>query len=80
MLVALVLAATVVPWLTARAKPRTQARTELTAVAVETLEGAPELLVAGALPSRLQTIAQLDAELTRDAAAAARTTGSGAGS
>ena len=78
-LVALALAATVVPWLTARAKPRTQARTELTAVAVETLEGAPELLVAGALPSRLQTIAQLDAELTRDAAAAARTTGLGRG-
>ena len=77
--VALVLAATVVPWVTARPTGRPQAAEELTAAAVETLEGAPELLVNGALPRRLETLARLDAELTRDAAAAARVAGLGRG-
>ena len=79
MLVALLLAATVVPWLTARASGRAQAQAELSAVTVETLDGAPELLVNGALPERLRTLERLDAELTRDAAAAARTQGAGRG-
>ena len=73
------LAATVVPWLTARPTGRPQAAEELTAAAVETLEGAPELLVCGALPRRLETLARLDAELTRDARAAARVAGAGRG-
>ncbi len=77
--VALVLAATVVPWLTARPTGRPQAAEELTAAAVETLEGAPELLVCGALPRRLEAIARLDAELTRDARVAARVAGAGRG-
>jgi thiol reductant ABC exporter CydC subunit len=78
-LVALGLAATVVPWITARAPQRTQAQAELAAVTVETLDGAPELLVGGALPSRLRALERLDTELTRDAAAAARTAGAGRG-
>ena len=77
--VALLLAATVVPWITARPTGRPQADEELTAIAVETLEGAPELLVCGALPRRLDTLAALDAELARDAAAAARVAGAGRG-
>ena len=78
-LVALLLAATVVPWLTARESGRAPAQAQLSAVTVETLDGAPELLVNGALPGRLRTLARLDAELTRDDAAAARTMGTGRG-
>lgn len=77
-LVALVLAATIVPWITARTPAPTQARAELTAVVVETLDGAAELLVNGALPGRLRTLERLDAQLTGDAATAARTAGAGA--
>ncbi|MDA0160427.1 thiol reductant ABC exporter subunit CydC [Solirubrobacter ginsenosidimutans] len=76
-LVALLLAATVVPWLTARESGRAPAQANLSSVTVEMLDGAPELLVNGALPGRLHTLARLDAELTRDDAAAARTMGSG---
>src|SRR4051812_6232644 len=78
-LVALVAAATLVPWLTARETGRPQARAELSALTVETLEGAPELLVNGALPGRLQALGRLDAELTRDARDAARVAGAGRG-
>ena len=79
LLVALLLAATVVPWLTARASGRAQVQAELSAATVEMLDGAPELLVNGALPERLRTLERLDAELTRDAASAARTMGAGRG-
>ena len=48
-LVALLLAATVVPWLTARESGRAQTQAQLSTVTVETLDGAPELLVNGAL-------------------------------
>src|SRR4051794_8814266 len=78
-LVALVAAATLVPWLTARETGRPQARAELSALTVETLEGAPELLVNGALPGRLEALARLDAELTGEARAAARIAGAGRG-
>jgi len=78
-LVALLLAATVVPWLTARESGRAQTQAQLSTVTVETLDGAPELLVNGALDGRLRTLARLDAELTRDDAAAARTMGTGRG-
>ena len=44
-LVALLLAATVVPWLTARESARAPAQAQLSAVTVETLDGAPELPV-----------------------------------
>ena len=57
-LVALLLAATVVPWLTARESGRAQAQAQLSAVTVETLDGAPELLVNGALGGRLRTLAR----------------------
>ena len=58
---------------------RPAARTELTALTVETLDGAAELLVNGALPERLGRWRSSTRELTRDAAAAARTTGVGRG-
>ena len=95
-LVALLLAATVVPWLTARTPTGAgEARGELSAAAVETLDGAAELLVNGALPARLRALERLDAELdarrrrggahggrrarARDAAHRARALGRGAG-
>jgi thiol reductant ABC exporter CydC subunit len=77
--VTLLLATTVVPWVTARPTGRPQAREELSAAAVEAFEGAPELRVNGALPERLRTLERLDAELARDAAAAARAAGAGHG-
>ncbi len=84
LLIALTLAATVVPWLTAWLARRdeagqAEARGQLTAAVVDLLEGAPELLVSGALPERLQQTTALDAELTRGAIAASRTRGTGQG-
>jgi thiol reductant ABC exporter CydC subunit len=83
-LVALALAATVVPWLTGRLARRAEAgraraRGDLTTAVVELLEGAPELLVSGALDRRLAAIAALDARLTRKATAHARIAGTGIG-
>ena len=83
-LVALLLAATVVPWLTGRLARRAEtgrarARGELSAAVVDLLEGAPELLVNGALDRRLATTAALDAQLARKATANARIAGTGQG-
>ena len=84
LLVALVLAATVVPWLTVRRARRTEAnqaaaRGALTAAVVDLVDGADELRVLGALPERLRATAALDADLARGATAAARTAGAGQG-
>jgi thiol reductant ABC exporter CydC subunit len=83
-LIALVLAATVVPWLTGRLARRAEAgraraRGELSMAVVDLLEGAPELLVNGALDRRLATTTALDAQLARKATANARIGGAGQG-
>jgi thiol reductant ABC exporter CydC subunit len=84
LLVALVLATTLLPWLTGRLARRSEsrqatARGELTAAVVDLVEGAPELAANGALPAQLSRARALDAELTRVASAAAGTTGVGQG-
>ncbi len=83
-LAALLLSAMVVPWLTGRLARRAeigraQARGDLSTAVVDLLEGAPELLVNGALDRRLATTAALDAQLTRTASASARISGTGHG-
>jgi thiol reductant ABC exporter CydC subunit len=83
-LVALALAASVVPWLTgvlaARAETRQAAvRAQLTATVVDLVEGAPELAVNGATAAQLSDALAADAELTRIAGAGARTAGIGQG-
>jgi ATP-binding cassette subfamily C protein CydC len=84
LLLALLLAAVAVPWLTgalaARGEVRqASARGLLTAAVVDLLEGAPELVVNGAAPEQLRRALALDAELTQVARAGARTTGVGQG-
>ena len=81
---ALLVAATVVPWLTSVLARRTEAqkapaRGALTASVVDLLEGAPDLVAFGATDTQLGRIAAHDAELTRIAARSARTAGVGAG-
>jgi thiol reductant ABC exporter CydC subunit len=85
LLVALVLAGVAVPWLTARAARRSEARSaasrgELAATIVDLLEGADELVVNGAAGGQLAKAAASDAELARIAAATARTSAAGIGS
>jgi thiol reductant ABC exporter CydC subunit len=82
--VTLVLAATVVPWLTRTLARRSEARQagargELTASVVDLLDGAQELVAFGAVGAQLGKVAATDAELTRVAAASARTAGVGSG-
>jgi len=84
LLVALALAATIVPWLTgvlaARAETRqAAARSRLTAAVVDLVQGAPELAVNGATTAQLSAAGAADAELTQIAAAGARTAGVGQG-
>jgi thiol reductant ABC exporter CydC subunit len=84
LLVALLIAGVLVPWLTgalaARAETRQAAvRGELTASVVDLLEGAPELIVNGAMAVQLGRTLAADAELTRVAGATARTAGIGQG-
>jgi thiol reductant ABC exporter CydC subunit len=84
LLVALLLAGVLVPWLTgalaARAEARqSAARGELTASVVDLLEGGPELLVNGASAAQLGRALQADAEVTSIARAGARTAGIGQG-
>ena len=84
LLVALLLAGVLVPWLTGvlagRAEARqAAARGELSASVVDLLEGAPELLVNGATSVQLGRTLQVDAEVTRIARASARTAGIGQG-
>ena len=84
LLVALVLSATAVPWLTGRLARREESRQatvrgELTARVVDLVEGAPELLVMGAVGSQLDRIEESDNQLRRVARHGAGTTGIGLG-
>ncbi len=84
LLVALLIAGVLVPWLTGRLAARTEARQAaarglLTASVVDLFEGAPELVVNGAAPEQLGRTLAADAELTRVAGASARTAGIGQG-
>ncbi len=84
LLAALVLAGTLVPWLTGILSARTEARQarargELSAAVVDLLDGTQELAVNGAAEAALARTAAADAELTQVAAAAARTAGIGQG-
>ncbi len=84
LLVALLLAGVLVPWLTGALAARgealqAQARGELSAAVVDLIEGAPELVAYGAAQEQLQRTLTADAELTRIARAGARTAGIGQG-
>jgi thiol reductant ABC exporter CydC subunit len=84
LLVALVLSATAVPWLTgclARREESRQAtvRGDLTSGVVDLVEGAPELIVMGAVGEQLSRIEESDGELRRVARQGANTTGIGLG-
>ncbi len=84
LLVALLLAGVLVPWLTGRLAARAEtrqaaARGELTASVVDLLEGAPELIVNGAMTAQLERTRAADTELTDIARASARTAGVGQG-
>jgi thiol reductant ABC exporter CydC subunit len=84
LLVALVLAATVVPWLTGALARRSQARQAaergaLTAAVVDLLAGVQDLTAFGGTEAQLDRIAHHDTELTTIAAASARTAGIGLG-
>jgi len=83
-LVALLLAATAVPWLTGRLARRAARREALLKGAltnsfVDLIEGAAELTVFGATAAEVERVTQLDASLTRISASNASTTGSGLG-
>ena len=84
LLVALVLSATAVPWLTGRLARREESRQatvrgELTASVVDLVEGAPELLVMGSIGGQLDRIEESDGQLRRVARRGAGTTGIGLG-
>ncbi len=84
LLVALLVAGTLVPWLTGTLAARTEARQaaargELTASIVDLIEGAPELAVNGATAEQLKRAMAADAEVTQLAGSAARTAGIGQG-
>jgi thiol reductant ABC exporter CydC subunit len=79
---ALVLAATLVPWLTGSLARRREsrfaaARGELGSAVLDLAEGAAELVVFGAADGQVRTIEQRDAVLTSVAAASAGTAGVG---
>jgi thiol reductant ABC exporter CydC subunit len=82
LLVALAIAATLVPWLTgwlaARGEGRqAMMRAELTAGVVDLIEGAPELIVNGGASEQLRRTLVADSLLTSIAGASARTAGIG---
>ena len=84
LLVALLLAGALVPWLTGTLAAHSealqaQARGELSASVLDLIEGAPELVAYGAAPEQLRRTLAADAELTRIARAGARTAGIGQG-
>jgi len=84
LLVALVLSATAVPWLTGHLARREESRQaavrgELTASVVDLVEGAPELLVMGSIGGQLLRIEDSDRQLRRAARHGAGTTGIGLG-
>ncbi|SFQ25551.1 ATP-binding cassette, subfamily C, CydC [Actinomadura madurae] len=83
LLLALVVAGVVAPWLSAVVSRRAERRTtdlrgELTSHVVDTLQGAPELIAYGAAPDQLARAEQLDHDFTRATARSATTTGAGA--
>ncbi|WP_329097232.1 thiol reductant ABC exporter subunit CydC [Actinomadura citrea] len=83
LLLALLLAGVVAPWLSGVVSRRAERRTtdlrgELTSHVVDTLQGAPELIAYGAAPEQLAKAAQLDRDFTRATARSATTTGLGA--
>ena len=80
--VGLVLAATVVPWLTGALARRRESsfarvRGDLSAAMVDLTEGAAELIAFGAADAEVQTIRRQDAELTSISSASAGTAGIG---
>ncbi len=84
LLVALLLAGVVVPWLTGALAARGEARQAaarglLSASVVDLIEGAPELVVNGAAGEQLRRTLAADAELTAVARSGARTAGVGQG-
>jgi thiol reductant ABC exporter CydC subunit len=81
---ALLVAATLAPWLTgflaARSEARqAAARATLSNAVIDLLEGAPELAVNGAMPAQLGRAMATDTELTSIARKSARTAGIGRG-
>ena len=81
---ALLLAATVVPWYAVNLAKRHEsheaaARGELSANMVDLLEGAPELVAYGAVDAHLARVSASDGELTRIARSASRNAGAGSG-
>jgi thiol reductant ABC exporter CydC subunit len=84
LLVALVLSATAVPWLTGRLARREESRQatvrgDLTASVVDLVDGASELLVMGAVGHQLAGVEEFDEQLRRVARQGAGTTGIGLG-
>jgi ATP-binding cassette subfamily C protein CydC len=84
LLVALVIAGTLVPWLTGMLAGRSESRqaavrAELTSSVVDLIEGAPELAVNGATSEQLGRALAADSALARTATASARTAGVGQG-
>ncbi len=84
LLVALVVSATAVPWLTGRLARREEskqasARGELGAAVVDLIEGAPELTVMGGTGEQVERIARADRRLRATARHGAGTTGIGLG-
>ncbi|GGQ00106.1 thiol reductant ABC exporter CydC subunit [Actinomadura coerulea] len=83
LLLALLLAGVVAPWLSGAVSRRAERRTtdlrgELTSHVVDTLQGAPELIAYGAVPEQLAEAARIDREFTRATARSATTAGLGA--
>ena len=84
LLAALVIAATLVPWLTGRLAAhgegrQASARAELTSSVIDLIEGAPELIVNGGAQEQLRRTLAADSLLTRIAGYSARTAGIGQG-
>jgi thiol reductant ABC exporter CydC subunit len=84
LLVALILSATALTWLTGRLArhseaERAAARGELTVAVVDLLHGAPELTAYGAIGAQRRRIAASEARLVRVVSSAARTAGVGQG-
>jgi thiol reductant ABC exporter CydC subunit len=84
LLAALLVAATLVPWLTGLLAARSEARqavarATLSSSVIDLLEGAPELAINGAMPAQLGRALAADTELTLIARKSARTAGIGRG-
>jgi thiol reductant ABC exporter CydC subunit len=84
LLAALLVAATLVPWLTAHLAARSEARQAaaramLSSAVIDLLEAAPELAINGAMPAQLGRALAADTELTLIAGKSARTAGIGRG-